>query len=223
MNLKSFIAAAAFALALPVSAGPVKIELSAEGAVQTSNDTMRVTVFTEGTANTPAEIAKSNNEAILEAIKAIKAQSSIKIKSQSTHTTPVYNKGGKIEAWRMRSDISLESQDITTLSNLVGRLQGKMGVAGMQMRPSDEVRKKAENEAILIALAAFKERSRVIAADLGKPFKIGQLTINVNADNQPPMPRPMARMMAADAAPMPVEVGESRIMATISGHIEIAE
>jgi uncharacterized protein YggE len=92
------------------------------------------------------------------------------------------------------------------------------------MLPAPETRKKAENDAILDAVSAFKSRAKLLADALGKSYRIKQLSISSNG-RQPPMPmmRASAGLASADSVPMPIEGGESQISANISGQIELLE
>jgi uncharacterized protein YggE len=98
-----------------------------------------------------------------------------------------------------------------------------MGVSGVTLLPSPETRKKAENEATLEAIAAFKSRAKLVAEALGKPYRIKSLVIG-GQQYRPPMPMLRAAPMAAmEAAPMPMEAGESQISTTVSGQIELTD
>lgn len=199
------------------------IDLSAEASRPAANDLARATVFAEVTSPAPRESAKRVNALIADGLTLVKSQARVKAQSGRTHTYPVYAKGGKIEAWRMRSEIALESADSAALSELLGKLQATLGVAGITLAPSPETRRKAEDEALLDAIAAFKARAKLAADALGKPYRIRQMTLG-SQDYRPPMPVMRAAPMAAmEAAPMPVEAGESQISATVSGQIELLD
>jgi uncharacterized protein YggE len=75
------------------------------------------------------------------------------------------------------------------------------------------------------AIEAFNAKAARIAETLKKPYKIRQLS--VNAGGHYPQPYPMARgaamMASAEAAPMPVEAGESNITVNVSGQIELLD
>ncbi len=210
-------------LASPALAAPTVIDLAAEASRPASNDLARATVFAEATGATPGELSKRINGLIAEGLKTAKAYPSVKTQSAGTNTYPVYAKGGKIDAWRMRSDLSLESGDSAALSELLGKLQVSLGVGNLLMLPAPETRKKAENEAILDAIAAFKARAKLVADALGKPYRIKQLA--VNSSGRPPFMPQMraAAAYVADAAPMPLEGGDSQIGASVSGQIELLE
>ncbi|MCB1930876.1 MAG: SIMPL domain-containing protein [Candidatus Accumulibacter sp.] len=199
------------------------IDLSAEATRPASNDLARATVFAEATGATAGELADQVKRLIGDALKATRAYGSIKTQSGATSTYPVYGKGSKIEGWRMRSELTLESTDTAALSELLGKLQASLGVANLSMLPAPETRKKTESEAIVDALAAFKARAKVVADAMGRDYRIKHLSIT--SDGQPPAPRMMrsAAMASAEAAPMPIEAGDSQIRATVAGQIELLD
>lgn len=211
------------ALAASAATG-TSIELAADASRRAVNDLARATVFAEATGATPSELAKRVNGLVAEALKTARAYSSVRTQTGATHTDPLYAKGGKIDGWRMRSELTLESPDTAALSELLGKLQASMGVANLSMLPAPDTRKKAEDEATIDAIAAFKARAKVIADALGKPYRIRHLAIN-SSGRQPPLPMLRAAVMAAaaEAAPMPIEAGETLVTTHVSGQIELPE
>jgi predicted secreted protein len=210
-------------LASSALAAPTLLDLSAEASRPAANDLARATVFAEATGSTPGELSGRIKSLIADSLKTAKGYATVKTQSGGTNTYPVYAKGGKIESWRMRSELALESGDTAALSELIGKLQASLGVSNLVMLPAPETRKKAENEAMLDAVNAFKSRAKLLADALGKPYRIKQLS--VNSSGRPPV-MPMMRASAAyapDAAPMPVEGGDSQVSATVSGQIELVE
>ena len=215
-------AAPTLAGAVPMS-NTTTIDLSAEASRSANNDLARATVFAEASGATPGELARRVNSLVVDGLKTAKAYPNVKTRSGATHTYPSYGKGGKIDAWRMRSDLLLESSDTAALSELLGKLQSSLAVANLVMVPAPATLKKAENEAIVDAIAAFKARAAVVADALGKAYRIKQLSINSSGR---PLEMPMLKargMMAVEAAPVPIEAGESQISANISGQIELLE
>lgn len=198
------------------------IDLTADASRTATNDLARATLFAEAAGTAPADAAKRVNAMIAEALATVRAQAGIKVQTAGTHTYPMHGKGGRIESWRMRSDIVLESSDIAALSDLVGRLQQTLGVAGVALLPAPETRKKAENEATLEAVAAFRARAKLVADAFGKPYRIKHLSIGGHGMRPPPMMR-AAAMAPMEAAPMPIEAGESTVAVSVSGQIEIAD
>jgi predicted secreted protein len=197
------------------------VELSAEASRPAANDLVRATVAAEDTGSSTGAVSKQVNGQISLALKAAKDFPAVKTRSGASFTYPVYAKGGKIEAWRMKSELMLESSDMEAISALLGRLQGSLSVANFSPVPAPETRKKSETEAMLDALTAFQARAKIIAAALGKTYRIKQLSVNTNASISQPMYKASARTMMAEAAPMPMELGESQVTVVVSGQIEL--
>jgi predicted secreted protein len=205
------------------AASLLTINLSSEAIHPAANDLMQATVSAEAAGATLAELSKQINQSIAEALKLVKAYPSIKVQSSGTNTYPVYAAKDNIESWRMRSNISLESDDTASLSELLGKLQTSLAVSSLRMLPSPETKRKAEDAAILDALTLFKERAKLLADAQGKNFTIKELSVNTGS-RFPPAPPMMMRndaIMSSKAAPMPIESGESMIYAAVSGKIEI--
>lgn len=220
----------ALLLATPVPAAPsapsdkkTTIDLAAEASRPAANDLARATVFAEASGATPGELGKRVNALIADGLKTAKGYAGVRVQNAAMHTYPVYGKTNRIEGWRMRSDLTLESADTAALSELLGKLQANMGIASLSMLPAPETRKQAENEAMVDAVAAFKARAGVIAGTLGKPYRIRHLSINSSGRPVGPPLMRAAAPVAAEGALLPVEAGESVISISITGQIELTE
>lgn len=209
-------------LPLPALAGTT-VDLAASASRPAANDLAQATVFAEASGAAPGELAQKVNGLIADGLRTAKAYKGIKVQSGGTHTYPVYGKTGRIDSWRMRSDLALESGDAAALSELLGKLQASLGVGNVQFLPAPETRKKAEDEAMLDAIAAFKARAKLAAEALGKPWRIKQLSINSSGGRPPVYPMLRAAAMAAEAVPMSLEGGESNVVVNVSGQIELAD
>jgi predicted secreted protein len=187
------------------------------------NDLGRASAYVELTGSDSAEVARKVKAVIADGLATAKAQPGITVKSGGTHTYPIYSKTGRvIENWRMRSELLLESRDAAALSTAVGKLQGgQLAIGGINFSPAPETRRKAEDDVTIEAIEAFNAKAARIAATLKKPYKIRQLS--VNAGGHYPMARGAAMMASAEAAPMPVEAGESNVTVNISGQIELLD
>ncbi|MDX9707792.1 MAG: SIMPL domain-containing protein, partial [Azospira sp.] len=121
------------------------IDLAAEASRPAANDLARATVFAEAVGSAPGEAAKRVNALVADALATAKGYAPVKTQSAGTHTYPVRaREGNRIESWRMRSEIALESTDIAALSELLGKLQTKLGVSDVSLMPSPQTREKAE-------------------------------------------------------------------------------
>lgn len=202
------------------------VDLSAEASRPAPNDEIHAVVYTEATGNNPAELAKRVNQTLGDALKVVRGQPGISAKTGSQSTYPLYGQNQRIENWRMRAELRLESRDGTVLSETLGRLQQmKLAVGHVIQQVSPESRRRAEDAATEDAIRAFEARAKVVAGVFGKRYKIKQISIQQNG-SPPPMPMMHARgaaMMAEAAAPAPIEAGESLVTTTISGQIELAD
>ena len=222
------LAAALFAgslLASAAQAGPL-IELSAEASRPAANDLLRASVYAEASGSNPAELARKINQDIAEALKLIRSHAAVSVKTGQQSTYPVYGQNQKVESWRVRSELLLESKDQATMSELLGKLQAlHLAVGHLNQLPSPATRAAAEDEATRDAIRAFRTRAGLIAEQFGKPYRIKQLSIQQQGSHPPPVPvfRAAKAMMAAEAAPMPIEAGDSQVTTSISGQIELAD
>lgn len=219
----SLLAACLTATAAPAATVPesaLRVDLSAEASRPAANDLARATLAAEASGSTPADLAQRVNDAIATALKTAKSYPSVAAKTSGTNTYPNY-KNGRIESWHMRSEIALESSDMAAFSELMGRLQTTLNVTNVQMLPSPATRRQAENEAMLDAIGQFKARAKLLSDALGKNYTIKQISVGSSGRVMPVMMRSAAKAMVAEAAPMPLEAGESQVDVTVSGTIAV--
>jgi len=200
------------------------LSFSAEASQTVANDLARATVFVEVTDAQSGEVARKVNAAIAQALATAKSNADVKTRSGSTWTSPVYGKTGRnIEFWQMRSELQLESQNIIALSELVGKLQGSgLNVSQISLQAAPETRRKSEEQATLDALNNFQGKAQRIAANFKKYYRI--VRMNIEGGGQGPVyPIVRSAMMKADAAPMPMDGGDSLLSVTVSGEIELID
>ncbi|WP_240327648.1 SIMPL domain-containing protein [Dechloromonas sp. HYN0024] len=202
------------------------VDLSAEASRPVTNDLVRASVYSEATGKSAAELAQRVNADIAEALKLIRTKAGVSVKSGRQSTYPVYSQAQKIDGWRMRSELVIESKDQGGVSELLGKLQQmRLAVGDVSLLPSPEARRQVEDEATREAIRAFRSRAEVIAEQLGKGWKIKQLNVQQGGGMPMPMLHATRTAMLADAAPAPapLEAGESLVTTHISGQIELAD
>lgn len=213
------------AISFAASAGTL-VDLSAEASRPAANDLLRASVYSEANGANPAELARKVNADIAEALKLLRSKAGISVKSGHQSTYPVYGATRRIDSWRMRSELIIESKDKGAVSDVLGQLQQmKLAVGDVSQMPSPETRRQVEDEAMREAIRAFRARATLVGEQLGKDWKIKQMNIN-QGGMMPPVPMMRAARgmaMAAEAAPAPLEGGESLITTQISGQIELAD
>lgn len=199
------------------------IDLAAEAGRPAANDMVRASVYSEASGSNPADLARQVNGNIGEALKLIREKKGVTVKSGNQSTYPIYTQSRKIDGWRMRSELLIESRDFGAVSELLGRLQQmRLAVGDIAQMPSPETRRQVEDEAMREAIRAFQNRAAVVAEQLGKGWKIKQMHINQGGGSPVPIMRgARAAMLAAEAAPAPIEAGESTITTNVTGQIEL--
>lgn len=219
-------AAALFAFAAPALAGKPQattIELSAEAGSKAENDLGRAQLYFEAQHEDPSALAARVNRVIADALTTARPFTSVTTSTSGSTTYPVHGRdSNRIEGWRMRSGIELESRDLSALSSLIGQLQQTMMISGLRMQPAPDTRAKAANVAAVDAIGAFKERAEVLANALGKHYRIRHLSVQHGGAPAYPMLRASA-MMAEDAVAAPLQGGHSEITVTVSGTIELID
>ena len=195
-------------LASPCASAATIVELGAEASRAALND-LAGQRCSQRQQVLPRRKPHAKNAMMVEAMALAKSTTRIKVQSGGTQTYPVYAKGGKIESWRIRSDLVLESADTALRSELVGKLQGNLvSPASPSCRPRKPVGGRERRH--LDAIAAFRARAKLVAEAFGKPYRIKQMNIGQQS-YRPPAPMMRAAPAAAmDMAPMPMEAGESQ-------------
>lgn len=221
---KTLLALLAGSFAAASQAGAL-IDLAAEAGRPAANDMVRASVYSEASGSNPADLARQVNGNIGEALKLIREKKGVTVKSGNQSTYPIYTQSRKIDGWRMRCELLIESRDFGAVSELLGRLQQmRLAVGDITQMPSPETRRQVEDEAMREAIRAFQNRAAVVAEQLGKGWKIKQMHINQGGGSPVPIMRgARAAMLAADAAPAPIEAGESTITTHVTGQIELED
>ncbi|MDX5363386.1 MAG: SIMPL domain-containing protein [Pseudazoarcus pumilus] len=216
------IALSAPALAKPPAA--TTIDLSAEAGSKAENDLGRAQLYFEATDKSAPALAAKVNRAIADALETAKPYTTVMTSTAGSSTYPVHDReGNRIEAWRMRSTIELESRDMGALSALIGQLQQTLLIANLNMQPAPETRAKAANVAAVDAIRAFEERAEVLSNALGKRYRIRHLSVQHGGSTPVyPMMRASAMSFAKDES-APLQGGQSEITVTVSGTIELTD
>lgn len=214
----------ASAPALAEAPAPATVELSAQASQDAKNDLATAVLYLERTGPDAAALAAEVNREIAAALDIARAEKSVAVRSGNASTWPIHDKDepGRIAAWRMRSELRLESTDLPAMSALIGTLQTRLALAQVAMQPAPATREKAIEGATVDALHAFEARAALIAGTLGKKYRIVHLAVG-DSGFVPPMPRMRMATMAAEAAPAPLEGGESQVSVHVSGRIELLD
>jgi predicted secreted protein len=231
---RSWLAASAFALmAAPLLAQadtPVyqRVDFSTEVAREIANDQMNATLSVELSDKDAGKLAQQITVVVNDAMKKAAAYPAVKATTGGQNTWPVYGStlasSSKLESWRGRAEIRLESKDFKAASELIAKLQEKMQMNGVSFVVSADTRRKVEDSLTAEAISAFKTRADAIrSAWNAKGYKLVQMNLGSAGGPMPYMPMMRAMKSAeADAAPaQDMAGGETRLVVNVSGSIEL--
>ena len=198
------------------------VELSAEASRSAPNDMAIANAYFEASGTDPAKLAEHVSGTVASALEQIRRYPDMSVQTAGTSTHPVYGKDGRrIESWRMRSELQVESRNLPALAELLGKLQANLALSGLLMQPAPDTRKSIADQVAVDALRAFQVRAKTIADALGRAYRIRHLSIAYGGAQ--PI-RPMKSMaMRAEAAPMPIEAGETEITVTVNSTVELTD
>ena len=207
-------------------AGPT-LELNEQARASVANDEMVVMLAAERDGPQVGPL----NEAVLSQLNAAIAEArrteGVRARLGNVSTQPNYTREGKQQGWKVRGDIVLESDRVTALGQLSGRLSERLQLSSVQFRLSADRRRTEEQRLLTEAAQAFRAKAQQAAVAFGyRSYEMRALALQ---PGRVPGPRPvmMARMgesgmvPAAPPPPVPDEGGESEVTVTVSGTVEL--
>ena len=198
-----------------------RIQLTASAQQKVKNDIIIATLYAEEEGKHAAQLADVINKKIRWALESVEQHKDIKVQTSTYTTNPVYHKS-RIQRWRVRQSIQLESKNMTKMSELLGTLQARLALQNIQFAVSSELGSRIDDALITEALSGFERRAGIVV----KQFKRdGYRTVNMNiATSGGARPYPLyartAVLEQSVAAPA-VEAGEQTMQVTVSGTIEL--
>ncbi|MBW2267964.1 MAG: SIMPL domain-containing protein [Deltaproteobacteria bacterium] len=191
---------------------------------EVDNDWVTATIGVTHEDADPAALAAQINEDMSWALGVAKTEARVSVRTGGYRTYPVSDpKRGTLRLWRGGQDLVLESGDALALSELLGKLQARLQLRGIQQSVSRELREAVEEELMAEVLVAYQARAERIAKHMGAK---GQRLIELRLDTPgaPPPVRLQARAMAMESdrfAPPPIEGGTSTLRMGASATIAL--
>lgn len=232
-TLKAFAAAvliattgASFGQPLTAPAPHNIIQLTANGTVEIQQDFLSVKLSTlrEGRdANAVQTQLKQALDAALVEAKQQELAGAMDVKTGNFSLTPTWGRDGKATGWQGQAELVLEGQDLVRITATAGKLQ-TLTVSQLNFGLSRAQRDQAERKAQDIAIKAFKSRAADIARGFGfSDFSLREVSINVSDQGNGPRPRMMAMeaRSTAQGSPLPVEVGNTVVVVSVSGSVQL--
>jgi predicted secreted protein len=168
-------------------AEPGKVELQTTATARIETDRMEVRMVADRESSDPTQLAREVNDATAWALKQAQAYPHVTASGGVYSSYPVYKKE-IISHWRGVQQLVLASRDPAQLGQLVGRLQEKLLVQGIEYKLSEAKRVEAENQLIERALGLFEQRASLIQTSVGaRTYRLREL--NVQTERPPVQPR----------------------------------
>jgi len=182
---------------------------------------MIVLLATEHEGSDTASLAAKINSDMQWALEQIKKYSNIENQTKSYQAYPIYRKQ-IVVGWRASQQVEIKSENITALTELVGKLQEKLQVKQMGFNPTRETRVRFENEFLEEAMQAFLARVEIVKKHMPvKNHRIINLNINTGGYRPPVIHAQRAMMKSMEMVSAPsVEAGKSKITVTVSGSVQ---
>lgn len=198
------------------------VSLAAHSEREVDNDRIEAMLFAEREGPDPAALADAVNREMDWALQQLRRAKQVTASTPAYQTFPVYQKG-HITGWRVRQTLKLESADVPAMSDLLGKLQARLGLQGVSFVLSPQRRASVEESLITEALTNFTARAALIAKQLGRGgYRLVNLQVNTGGAQLPMRDMAMARAEMAVAAPR-LEGGSSQVQVSVSGTIQLKD
>jgi len=204
-----------------------RVDFSTEVARETANDQLNATLFIELSDKDPGRLAQQLTTVTNDALKKAITISQVKTSSGNQRTWPIYGStltsSSKLESWRGRSEIRLESRDFKAAGELIGKLQEKFQLMGINFSVAAETRRQLEDSLTTEAIGSFRARAESVQNAWGaKGYKLVQMSLGTAGGGGAPQPYLMRSAKVMDESATPdFAGGETRLTVNVSGSIEL--
>jgi len=198
-----------------------RVSFQVERSREVPNDQVRAVVGVSAEDSDSARLANRVNETMAWALDVAKRAKGVEVRSGGYQTYPVHEKGS-ITRWRAQQDLQLESRDVAAVSELLGKLQSRLALRGIEFGVSTEKRRELEASLVAEALAAFRQRAEQVQKELGaRDHELVSLSIHTPDAYRPPH-AVMMRSAAAESVTAPAfESGDSTLTSRVDATIEL--
>lgn len=197
------------------------VEFQTEVSREVDNRIMTVVLAAVAEAAAAPDAASRVNTMMASALSRVKQLPSITHRTLTYRTAPRYRKQDVV-GWEVSQELLLESEDVESLSAVVGELQNDLQLRRMHFAVSPEQIREVAAQMTADVLEAFTERAKMITKALGaQDYVLVRLSLNEGSTLPLRMNEGMAMMDAQGAPPVAVEPGESTLTVSASGSVQL--
>lgn len=228
----SWLLPAAFLVSTAAWAAPAepaqpmgRVDFQSEVSRTLPNDLLTASLSIELSDKEAGKLSRALTLAMNDALQKAKAWPGVKVATGNQRSWPLYGKTNKLEGWRGRAELSVESKDFKAAGELIANLQENLQLQGLNFVVSEETRQATEKALTIEAIEAFRKKADIVRLAWGaKGYQLVQM--NVGSSGGGPIYRPQMAMMmkAAEAADMPPQDmagGESRLSIAVNGTVQL--
>lgn len=215
-----------FAQQIPSAPMQNVVQLSANGSVEVPQDLLSISMSTTRDGNDAGAVQsqlKAAIDAALVEARTVAQPGQLDVRTGNFSLYPRYGRDGKPIGWQGSAEVVLEGRDFARISAVAGKIH-TLTVGNVSFGLSRELRNKVEGDAQGIAIERFKSRAAEIAGHFGfSAYTLREVNISANDQGFDPRPRMLAmeaKASMADAA-VPVEVGKTTVLVTVSGSVQL--
>jgi predicted secreted protein len=219
-------ATAIFAQQATAQAPQNVVQLAAIASVEVAQDLLTLSMNTtrDGTdANLVQGQLKAALDAALSEAKKAAQPGQLDVRTGNFSLYPRYGRDGKISGWQGTVEMVMEGRDFARISATAGKIQS-LTMGNLSFGLSREQRARVEGEAQAVAIERFKLRANDIARSFGfAGYSLREVSVNANDQGFAPRPRVMAlaAKVAMSDSPVPVEAGNSTVVVSVSGSVQL--
>ena len=205
-----------------------ELTLQASAAEDVQQDTVRITLATEFGAESQTKATTELSAALDDVVKRTQGAKGIDVRTSGFNVWPNTDAKGKIQSWRARGEIVLESKDFAAASALASKLSDKVAISQISFSLSREAREAAEKKLLTQAADAFLARAQAAAKAFGySSYRVQNIELS-GGGSAVPVPRPMVAMAkssfssgSAAYADAPLEAGQVTVTLSVNGTVSL--
>lgn len=206
---------------------PPELSLQASAFIEVPQDLVRITLATEFDADTQSKAMTDLSAILDEAVKRTDGAKGIQVQTSGYNIWPNTDKKGKIQNWRARGEIVLESKDFAAASALASKLSDKIAISQIGFALSRGALDAAESKLLKQAADAFSNRAQAATTAFGySSYRVLQLDLGGGGPEMsysPPM-RGMAKSSLSSASgysDAPLEAGLVTVTLSVNGKVAL--
>lgn len=212
-----------------VHASPVQphqvVHLSASASKQVMQDWLLMTLSVQKEGLDATAVQKQLKAQLAPALalaQGLAQADQLEVSTGSWSVAPRYGRDGKTNGWTGVAELVLQGRDVERITTAAARVQG-LTVSQVHWALSPELRTQTESRIQGLAVAQFQQKASALAASFGfASYGLREVRVSTPESSVEPSPMRMAAVqMDAAPSPLPAQAGQSHVVVTVLGSIQL--